>query len=190
MLNQLADGAAAQAEAGAAEGAAKAKEEALAKARKAACAHECAHLKGTREAAPDQGWIKAAQPSHGPQLSRPACILPVLCAVGSAVTPARKTEARLSHRTAIGLAAPLPCRCPSPYITLRPSYHAGAAALSAVEEAQRPLDEAQYSSSSGVGGSGGGIVASSGGSGGGGAAAAAAVAVAAGRISIAFKVVG
>ena len=32
MLNQLADGAAAQAEAGAAEGAAKAKEEALAKA--------------------------------------------------------------------------------------------------------------------------------------------------------------
>ena len=117
MLNKLADGAAAQAEAGAAEGAAKAKEEALAKARKAACAHECAHLKGTREAAPDQGWIKAAQPSHGPQLSPPACILPVLCAVApqlwsSAVALSRKTEAR-ARGSAIVQPSGLPRRCPA-----------------------------------------------------------------------------
>ena len=51
--DKLAGGAAAKAEAAAAEGAAKAKEEALAKAREAACSHECTHLKGTHEAAPD-----------------------------------------------------------------------------------------------------------------------------------------
>lgn len=149
MLNKLADGAATQAEAAAAEGAAKAKEEALAKAREAACSHECSHSLDRHHVRPH--LIKAGSRLHNPLMAHGSRLLPVLCAVGSAVPPLpqERSEAQPSYSHRAHRAAAL-----APYTSLRPSYHTGEAALSAVGEAQRPLDEAQYSSSS----SGSGVV--------------------------------
>ena len=101
--DKLAGGAAAKAEAAAAEGAAKAKEEALAKAREAACSHECTHLKGTHEAAPDQGC--GSRP-HSPLMAHSSRLLPVsclCCALWAQLWPSHKRR----RGSATGLPQPL-----------------------------------------------------------------------------------
>ena len=114
--DKLAGGAAAKAETAAAEGAAKAKEEALAKAREAACSHECTHLKGTHEAAPDQG---CGSGPHSPLMAHSSRLLPVsclCCALWAQLWPSHKRR----RGSAIGLPRPLfpPFHPPLPLIFL------------------------------------------------------------------------
>ena len=81
----------------------------------------------------DQGRTALSRPTALASCLYPACV--VRCGLWvSCGPPTSEGEAQ-------------PPGCPSPLYSLRPSYHTGEAALSAVEEAQRPLDEAQYSCS-------------------------------------------